>query len=84
MTKYVLGNGKTSITKGTIKELEIPYLVFENLEGQFKIGEDILKNENAQKENPTMIIIKNLDGLAVLKLLIKQVEKQLKQQNSIK
>jgi hypothetical protein len=77
--RYVLGNGKTGIKMGSIQDLDIPFIQFETLENPLKIGSDI--PYEVKGTNETMIIIKNLEGLAVLEYLIKKVKKQLKQQN---
>jgi len=77
--KYVLGNGKTAISKGSIEELDIPFIQFEVLENEkLKIGDDCSLDDC---KYPTIIIIKNLEGLSVLESLIKKVKKQLKKQN---
>jgi hypothetical protein len=77
--RYVIGNGKTAISMGSLKELDIPYIQFENLENKNEIGKDLL-NSKEISTNPTMIVIKNLEGLAVLEKMIKEVKKQLKQE----
>ena len=64
---------------GVLEELDIPYIKLENLENKLKIGADLLENK-AVSNNPTMIVIKNLEGLAVLEKMIKAVKKQLKQE----
>ena len=81
--KYVLGNGKVSITKGNINELDIPFIMFAVLENAHTISSDLL-NSNEPEHSETMILIKNLEGLAVLEYMIKAVKKQLKQQNKLK
>ena len=77
--RYILGNGKTAISMGNLEELDIPYIKLENLENKLKIGADLLESK-AISNNPTMIVIKNLEGLAVLEKMIKAVKKQLKQE----
>ena len=77
--RYILGNGKTAISMGNLKELDIPFIKLENLENKLKIGADLLESK-AVSNNPTMIVIKNLEGLAVLEKMIKAVKKQLKQE----
>lgn len=76
---YVIGNGETAISMGSLKELDIPYIQFENLDNKKLIGVDLL-NSKEISTNPTMIVIKNLEGLAVLEKMIKAVKKQLKQE----
>lgn len=79
--RYILGNGKTAITKGNIDELDIPFIRFEVLKNdKLKVGADLIESEEIA-HTPTTIVIKNLEGLAVLEYMIKAVKKQLKKQN---
>lgn len=80
--KYVLGNGKVSITKGIVNDLDIPCITFGKLESQKKIGSDLMKSDELE-HSVTTIYFKNLEGLKVLELMIKKVKKELKKQNKI-
>jgi hypothetical protein len=78
---YTIGNAKTSIGAGLIKDLEMPYISIEKIqEGSFNIG-DSVRGKEISVSDKTTIFIKNLEGLAVLEKAIKHVKKQLKQQN---
>ena len=81
--KYTLGNGKVSITKWNLNELDIPFIRFAKLEKQHTISSDLL-DKNEPEYSETMIFVKNLEGLAVLEYMIKAVKKQLKEQNKLK
>jgi len=78
--KYFLGNGKVSITKGIVHELDIPFIKIAILEKQSKIGSDLMHSD-LQEHSETTIYVKNLEGLAVLEKMVKEVKKTLKKQN---
>ena len=80
MKKYVIGNGNTCITSGIFKEIEIPFIAISNIEEGKSVGDDLL-NTQIEEANRTVILIKNLEGLAVLEKALKLVKAKLKEQN---
>lgn len=79
--KFILGKAKTAIACGFETTTETQFISFTELkESQFRVGESLLNSEKDYKEgNTTILIIKNLEGLAVLEKMIKCVKSKLKE-----
>lgn len=80
MSDYVLGNGNMSVSMGTFTKLELPYIRIANIEAGKKIGENLLEQEVKETEIVT-ILVKNLEGLAVLEKAVKMAKAKLKETN---
>lgn len=77
---YVLGLGKTQLGVGKDLKTETYYLIIDELLiPTDKIGVD-LKDKNIPATNKTRIYVKNLEGLAVLEDMVKNIKHKLKHQ----
>ena len=82
-TEYTLGNGTIGIGAGIIKGIELPFISLTKLSKPYKIQTDLLKIEDSEKSEFTVIYVKNLEGLKVLEEIIKKTKQILKQQKKI-
>jgi len=81
---YTAGVGKLAIGSGIDVNTETPFISITNLLNRRpSIGEDI-NGANLEEEPRTVIYFKNLESLAVLELMVKDVKKTLKLQNKVK
>jgi hypothetical protein len=77
---HILDIGETLISVGLDVKTKTPCIKLEQMKKAKTIGENLLGKEISVAPSTT-IIIKNLEGLAVLEKAIKIVKKQLKKQN---
>lgn len=78
---YTAGLGKLAIGSGVDVNTETPFISITNLlTRRVSIGEDI-NGANLEEEPRTVIYFKNLESLAVLEAMVKDVKRTLKHQN---
>ena len=77
--KFILGKAKTAIASGFEKTTETPFISFTEIKkSPFKVGEDMLNsNKEFEEGYTTVLIVKNLEGLAVLERAIKLTKQKL-------
>lgn len=80
---HILGIGETVVSAGYDASTKTPWIKLEQMEQPMKIGKNLL-DEPVYVLPGTRIVVKNLEGLAILEEAIKHVKKQLKSQNKIK
>lgn len=83
--KFILGKAKTAIACGFEKTTETQFISFTEIkETPFKVGEDILNSKKKFIEgHTTILMVKNLEGLAVLERAIKSVKRKLKDEKKL-
>ena len=79
---YILGLGKTSLGVAKDKQTETYYLTIEELIIQEKVGVNLSK-DTTPSTNKTRIYVKNLEGLAVLENMVKDIKEKIKKQNRL-
>ena len=81
---YVAGVGKITFGSGMDLNTETPFLSVSDLEyDRYAIGTDLLES-GVPELNRTLIYFKNLEGLAVLEKMVKDIKKTLKNQGKAK